>query len=126
MKNLIKFNLALGLILLLLPSSVLSYKAPVEAPRPSIRVYAEQQTLKTFGGQWSALNTIIWRESKWNSEAKNPKSSAFGLCQFLKSTWKEGKTSDPYKQIDECIRYIQVSYGTPDKAKKFHDIHNYF
>ena len=35
------------------------------------------------GSDWSALDWIIQRESGWNPGAKNPRSTAFGLFQFL-------------------------------------------
>ncbi len=30
---------------------------------------------------------VSWLESKWNPDAKNPRSSAAGLWQFLQATW---------------------------------------
>jgi len=34
------------------------------------------------------ITRIIWCESKGDPTAKNPKSTAYGLCQFLDGTWK--------------------------------------
>ena len=99
----------------------------VNRETPDIRTYSIERVLEKWGGgQWTYLNELIYRESKWNPLAQNPKSSAFGLCQFLNSTWEGEKTSDPYKQIDECLVYIVNRYGTPEKALRFHDKHNWY
>ncbi|MCI5158211.1 MAG: hypothetical protein D3906_07165 [Candidatus Electrothrix sp. AUS1_2] len=72
-----------------------------------------------------ALCQLIKHESSWNPSAKNPTSSAFGLFQFLKSTWKSylpevgyGNT-EPYWQAVGGFRYIQAAYRTPERAWAF-------
>jgi hypothetical protein len=55
--------------------------------------------------QFYCLDEIVFKESRWNPEAKNPKSSAYGLFQILKS-----KESDPIKQIDNGLKYIKARY----------------
>lgn len=65
---------------------------------------------------------IIDRESKWNPLADNHKSTAFGLGQFLNSTWEivdAKKTKDPYAQIDAMIKYVNLVYGDGCKAWEF-------
>jgi hypothetical protein len=67
--------------------------------------------------QFYCLNEIIYKESRWNYKAKNPKSSAFGLFQILKSTEK-----DPIKQIDLGLKYLDRRYdGCACKALAFHN-----
>ena len=56
--------------------------------------------------QFYCLDEIIYKESRWNYKAKNPKSSAFGLFQILKS-----KDKDPIKQIDQGLKYINHRYN---------------
>ena len=71
------------------------------------------------GGQWDALRTLWSNESGWNNNAQNPTSTAYGIAQFLNSTWASVgavKTSDPVQQIAAGLRYIQQSYGTPANA----------
>lgn len=100
-----------------------AYNPPVEVVKPPIKEYAEQMVLDTFGAYWNEFNELINRESKWDSQAQNPNSTAFGLAQFLNSTWKSVdciKTPDPYKQIDCAIVYIKDRYDNPAKALKFH------
>lgn len=73
----------------------------------------------------SSLVNLITRESSWRPTAKNPTSMAFGLGQFLKSTWKQYLpevpygTTDPYWQAVGILRYIRARYGSPEKAWNF-------
>lgn len=71
------------------------------------------------GGQWSALDKLIMGESGWNNTAQNPTSTAYGIFQFLNSTWGAygfQKTSDPRTQILAGYKYIASRYGTPMNA----------
>ena len=56
--------------------------------------------------QFYCLDEIVYKESRWNYKAKNPKSSAYGLFQVLKS-----KEKDPIKQIDQGLKYINHRYN---------------
>ena len=74
------------------------------------------------GSQWNALSWIIGKESSWRPTAQNPKSTAYGLFQFLNSTWAGtgiSKTSDPRLQAVAGMRYIANRYGDPIKAQRF-------
>lgn len=74
------------------------------------------------GSDWSALDWIIQRESGWNPGAKNPRSTAFGLFQFLDSTWRSvgaSRTSDPARQAEAGMKYIRQRYGSPVFARAF-------
>ena len=71
------------------------------------------------GGQWDALYQLWQHESGWNNNAQNPTSTAYGIAQFLNSTWGSvgaTKTSDPGGQIRAGLRYIRGAYGTPGNA----------
>jgi hypothetical protein len=71
------------------------------------------------GGQWAALRTLVQNESGWNPNAQNPTSTAYGLFQFLDSTWSSvgaTKTSSPVGQIAAGLRYIKSRYGSPGAA----------
>lgn len=71
------------------------------------------------GAEWQALDELIRLESGWNPQAKNPKSTAFGLFQFLDSTWKNTgvtKSTDPALQAQAGLRYIKNRYGSPSAA----------
>ena len=85
------------------------------APSGSYQEYA----LGKLGGdasQFSCLESLWGRESGWNPNAQNPTSTAYGIPQFLDSTWAGtgiGKTSDGYRQIDAGLIYINNRYGSP-------------
>lgn len=71
------------------------------------------------GAQWSALNTLEMHEAGYNNMAQNPTSTAFGMGQFLDSTWASvggHKTSDPNMQSQYMMEYIKERYGSPEKA----------
>jgi hypothetical protein len=70
----------------------------------------------------AALIELWQRESGWNPAAQNPTSTAFGIAQFLDSTWAgvgAKKSSDPSAQIDAGLRYIKQRYGSPTAAMAF-------
>ena len=80
------------------------------------------------GRHWSALSKLIAKESSWNPNAQNPSSTAYGLFQFLNSTWGSygAKTSDPAGQAQAGLKYIQDRYGDPKKALAFHKKNNWY
>jgi len=74
------------------------------------------------GAEWNALAWIISHESGFNPYAQNPTSTAYGLFQFLNSTWAGvggHKTSDPVLQAQYGLRYIHGRYGDPIGAQRF-------
>lgn len=99
-------------------------------PLPDIKVYAKQQVVDRWGeAEWDSFDKLIKRESSWNSNAQNPNSSAYGLGQFLNSTWASVgcvKTSNKYEQIDCAIDYVQKRYNTPTKALSWHVKNNWY
>mgnify|MGYP000635366186 CR=1 FL=1 len=134
MKYIILFFAVLIIVLLFAPlrTSHSQAQIPLEAPKlpvvefkEDIKEYAKRRVLEVFGeNHWEAFNKIIWRESKWNHHAQNPRSSAFGLGQFLSSTWKSVgcvKTEEEKMQIDCTIKYIKKNYRNPQKALAFHN-----
>jgi methyl-accepting chemotaxis protein len=71
------------------------------------------------GAQWNALLNLIKGESGFNPNAQNPTSTAYGLFQFLNSTWAGvggQKTSNPALQSEYGMRYIASRYGNPVNA----------
>jgi hypothetical protein len=85
------------------------------APAGSFQDYALQK-LGGDSSQMSCLENLWGKESKWNPNAQNPNSTAYGIPQFLDSTWAStgiGKTSDGYRQIDAGLIYIDNRYGSP-------------
>jgi hypothetical protein len=81
------------------------------------------------GSQLAAINWIISHESGGNPNAQNPTSTAYGLFQFLNSTWASvggSKTSDPAAQILYGLRYIASRYGSPTGAQAFWQSHGWY
>lgn len=80
------------------------------------------------GQQWTALDNLEMSEARYNNLAQNPTSSAYGMGQFLDSTWASygPKTSDPTMQISYMLRYIKDRYGNPVNAWNFHLAHNWY
>ena len=77
----------------------------------------------------SAWYTLGMKESGWRNTAQNPTSTAYGIGQFLNSTWNSvgiPKTSDPRLQVEAMDRYIKQRYGSPSRALAFHLSHNWY
>lgn len=90
-------------------SSVASYQAYAFSLFPQFGWGADQQ----------APLVALWnQESGWNPSAQNPTSTAYGIAQFLDSTWGPygSKTSDPALQIKYGLEYISARYGSPAGA----------
>lgn len=82
-------------------------------------------------GQASGLSAaeawIITHESGGNPMAQNPHSSAFGIGQFLDSTWRTYAARfgypfhdpNPQHQLQMFRAYIRDRYGTAENAQRF-------
>lgn len=81
------------------------------------------------GAQWNALYTLIMHESGFRNTAQNPTSTAYGMFQFLNSTWAStgyAKTSDPRAQALAGFQYIASRYGSPIGAWNFWSGHHWY
>jgi hypothetical protein len=70
----------------------------------------------------------MMRESGYNNTAQNPGSTAYGMGQFLDSTWgKYGpKTSDPYLQSLYTLEYIKANFNDPNGAAAHERAFNWY
>lgn len=71
------------------------------------------------GSQWASLVSLWNGESGWRSNAQNPTSTAYGIAQFLDTTWAgvgATKTSSAAGQISAGLKYIKERYGSPNNA----------
>lgn len=89
---------------------------PVQAATLSdhYKLYAHSRIIEW--NQYHCFVKIIHKESRWNPNAKN--GSHYGLGQ-MRSQWY--RNLDPYRQIDQTIKYITNRYNTPCKAWAFHE-----
>lgn len=63
---------------------------------------------------WKCLRQLWKHESHFNPKAKNMHSGAYGIAQFLPTTWgnyKVAKTSEAKLQIQYGLRYLEKRYG---------------
>lgn len=99
---------------------------------PAANFKYAQNIAGNFGwgaNELSAWYTLGMKESGWRNTAQNPTSTAFGIGQFLNSTWAGvgiAKTSDPALQVEAMARYIKNRYGSPSKALAFHLKNNWY
>ena len=79
--------------------------------------YADHKT------QYACLVQLVAHESGWRVNALNRSSGAFGLFQFLPSTWGNYKfpykPKDAYTQLKAGLRYVYKRYQTPCNAWNF-------
>ena len=103
--------------------------------------YAKGQTWATMNGlspaNRSRMNWIVSKESGWNPKAKNPRSTASGLPQFINSTARAYLGGEPasrfgvFDQLDGMRKYVHSSkfdeYGGGWKgAYNYWKQHNYY
>ena len=109
-----------GAFCLFVGSMVLQMQ-PVQAATHAdqYRLYAHSRIIDWK--QFNCFAKIIHKESRWNPQARN--GSHFGLGQ-MRSQWY--RDLDPYRQIDQTIKYITIRYQTPCKAWAFHERKGWF
>lgn len=101
-----------------------------EFDKAEVKAYVKQETIKRFGIEfWPSMFELVFNESGFNILAQNPESTAFGMFQFLDTTW-EGynceKTVRLEKQVKCGLDYIEKRYGDPDKAMAFWNENNWY
>ena len=80
--------------------------------------------------QFACLDKLWTQESHWNPKALNKSSGAYGIAQFMPSTWAHYHA--PYRpksallQITFGLRYITVRYTTPCEAVKHERKHGWY
>jgi Transglycosylase SLT domain len=105
------------------------YEPGVTDPREIAR-----QILKNkFGygsSQFDCFDNIIMRESKWDVNATNPSSGAYGIPQALPGSKMASEGGDwrtsPATQIIWGIKYMKDRYGSPCSAWSFKSAHGWY
>jgi hypothetical protein len=97
-----KFWVALCLFV----SSLSLQTLPTQANTNAIDAYKIYAHIKVGSyKEFVCLEKLWTKESNWRYKAKNKQSSAYGIPQLLKM-----KETNPYKQIDLGLRYINKRY----------------
>ncbi|MBD8019394.1 aggregation-promoting factor C-terminal-like domain-containing protein [Brevibacterium gallinarum] len=84
------------------------------------------------GARWRALDFIVTKESSWNPRAKNPRSTASGLGQFINDNARFYLGSAPMSkhpvnaQLDAVVRYTQDRYKGLVPAMNFWKKHRHY
>jgi hypothetical protein len=74
----------------------------------SVEMFKLYAHMKVLDDKQYRCLVILWRlESNWSPTARNSKSSAFGIPQLLKM-----KETNPFKQIDLGLKYIDHRYDS--------------
>ena len=79
--------------------------------------------------EYVALHELIMLESSWNPDARNRKSTAYGLGQLVDQTWKDldiEKSDDFRIQLIAAHKYVMQRYGSWQKALEFHKRNGYY
>ena len=102
--------------------------SPVKQQRvpDTARGYARSMVSKE---EYEALHELIDRESKWDSDAQNPKSTAYGLAQFVDKTWdlvEIEKSADFRIQLIAAQKYVMMRYGSWVKALEHHKQYGWY
>jgi hypothetical protein len=110
------------IILLSFPPAIMSEQIK-ESPVLSRAYVRGQAEVKGWtGNQWSCLDELVWRESRWKINADNPNSSAFGLFQMLRTP----EDTEIEEQTKRGLRYIEHRYDEPCSALRHHDRRNWY
>ena len=111
----------------LAPPAAVTKKAVV-APKPVAAITGTPlqiaHTIATQAGlnqqQWVCLNSLWQQESKFQTNARNRRSGAFGIPQALPASRMASAGADwrtnPATQIKWGLSYIKVRYGTACNA----------
>lgn len=102
---------------------------PVRVEHP--RTIAQRATRSQWRSltQWKCLDKLWTKESHFNPKARNKRSGAYGIAQFMPQTWENygvKKTSDPKLQIKYGLRYIYKRYGSPCAAWNHSKRHGWY
>lgn len=94
---------------------------------------ARQMMQNKYGwgdSQFTCYNNIIMRESRWDTFADNPTSSAYGIPQALPGSKMASFGSDwrtnPATQIAWGLWYVKDRYQTPCQAWSFKHAHGWY
>jgi len=105
------------------------YEPGVTDPREIARQILKNK-FEYGSSHFDCFNNIIMRESKWDVNATNPSSGAYGIPQALPGSKMASEGSDwrtnPATQIIWAIKYMEDRYGSPCSAWSFKSAHGWY
>lgn len=106
------------------------YNPPISRQQQRVEHTPEEYAqLMVNEKEYEALFELIMLESSWKPDAKNPKSSAYGLGQLLDQTWDLvgiEKSSNFKIQLIATHKYVMDRYGSWQKALEFRKANGYY
>ena len=106
------------------------YNSPISRQQQRVEHTPESYAQQMVSDQeYEALFELIMLESSWRPDAKNPKSSAYGLGQLLDQTWDLvgiEKSSNFKIQLIATHKYVMDRYGSWQKALEFKKANGYY
>jgi hypothetical protein len=104
-------------------------RSAIRDPRGAAQLLAAQ-LYGWSGAQWNCLDKLWTRESRWNYQAQNPSSGAFGIPQALPGAKMAKYGSDwrtnPVTQIKWGLSYVRSRYSTPCGAWGHSESHGWY
>lgn len=113
---------------ILIALNVVGRSASQEPYTPRTALFLSQRYVE-YGAEEKCWRELITRESGGRIDAQNPYSTAYGLAQFLDSTWAStgyDKSSDPKIQLAAMEIYVKNRYNTFCNALNFQIRNNYY
>ncbi len=111
-----KRNPLVAILCLLISAILIIDTQNANATDPQIELYKLYAHMQVGNDQQYRCLVSLWhKESRWNPEADNKRSSAYGIPQLLRM-----KERNPYRQIDLGLKYITKRYHTPCLALSYH------
>lgn len=108
-----------GILCLFISSLVLQMQPANASSTDQYKLYAHSRLVNDK--QYQCFKKIIYKESRWNVNAKN--GSHYGLGQMRS---KHYRNLDAYRQIDATIKYITHRYGSMCNAWRFHQKNGHY
>ncbi len=94
-----------------------AHRRALLSANPKVVAHAMLAKYGWGASQFSCLDRLWTRESKWSLTASNPSSGAYGIPQALPGSKMASVASDwrhnPLTQITWGLRYIRLRYGSP-------------
>lgn len=101
----------------------------IGTPEPTLGPRAYASSLLT-ARRYDCLDAIVMRESRWEVDAENPSSGAYGIPQALPpekmASAGEDWRTNAQVQIDWMLQYLNGRYGGPCRGWAFWQVNGWY